>query len=421
MPRVVQLNDEGMLIRIHRGAKEIGGNCVELRAGGKSLLLDLGMPLGDPDMVVPTSLSSLAAEENILGIVVSHLHMDHYGLINQVFPGAHIYMGEEAHKILRASLPFVSDGDAFENVSHYEHQQPFNVGPFRITPYLVDHSAFDAYALLVEAGGRSLFYTGDFRAHGRKTSLFQQLLDDGPGGIDTMLIEGTALGREGSDNPYLTEQGLEEEIVKEIKNTSGIVLACFAAQNIDRFVTFFKASKRSGRTFVVDAYLACILDAIGRPTLPSPHGRDLAVFLPIKMKSRLLRDRNPHVVNPYKDRRIYPDKLAERAGQLVMLFRPSMTDDLEKANCLEGANLIYSLWPGYLNRSYPHLQEWCSSHGIGFKILHTSGHADIATLQRLVNALHPKRIVPIHTSEPQQLSALFPNAQPVEDGQWWAV
>lgn len=48
---MVQLNDEGMLVRIHHGAKEIGGNCVELRAGGKSLLLDLGMPLGNPNGV----------------------------------------------------------------------------------------------------------------------------------------------------------------------------------------------------------------------------------------------------------------------------------------------------------------------------------------------------------------------------------
>ena len=42
------------------------------------------------------------------------------------------------------------------------------IGPFRITPQLVDHSAFDAYALLVEADGKRVYYSGDFRAHGRK-------------------------------------------------------------------------------------------------------------------------------------------------------------------------------------------------------------------------------------------------------------
>ncbi|MDQ3380849.1 MAG: hypothetical protein M3546_11125 [Actinomycetota bacterium] len=30
-------------------------------------------------------------------------------------------------------------------------RKPFELGPFKTTPFLVDHSAFDAYALLVEA------------------------------------------------------------------------------------------------------------------------------------------------------------------------------------------------------------------------------------------------------------------------------
>lgn len=34
-----------MNILIHRGAEEIGGNCIELEANGKSILLDLGAPL----------------------------------------------------------------------------------------------------------------------------------------------------------------------------------------------------------------------------------------------------------------------------------------------------------------------------------------------------------------------------------------
>ncbi len=34
-----------MRLRIHRGAAEIGGNCVEIEASGKSILLDLGAPL----------------------------------------------------------------------------------------------------------------------------------------------------------------------------------------------------------------------------------------------------------------------------------------------------------------------------------------------------------------------------------------
>ena len=39
-------------------------------------------------------------------------------------------------------------------------------GPFVVTPLLVDHSAFDAHPLLVEAGGRRLLYSGDAQTAG---------------------------------------------------------------------------------------------------------------------------------------------------------------------------------------------------------------------------------------------------------------
>ena len=39
----------GLSLIVHRSAAEIGGNCIELRAGGARLLLDVGRPLSaDP-------------------------------------------------------------------------------------------------------------------------------------------------------------------------------------------------------------------------------------------------------------------------------------------------------------------------------------------------------------------------------------
>jgi ribonuclease J len=58
-----------------------------------------------------------------------------------------------------------------------------------ITPHLVDHSGFDAYALEIEAGERRLFYSGDLRAHGRKSKLFELMLKRPPKNIDVMLME----------------------------------------------------------------------------------------------------------------------------------------------------------------------------------------------------------------------------------------
>ena len=55
---------------------------------------------------------------------------------------------------------------------HFESGKSFWIGDIEITPYLMDHSAFDAYAFIIKSNGKSLFYSGDFRIHGRKTKAF---------------------------------------------------------------------------------------------------------------------------------------------------------------------------------------------------------------------------------------------------------
>ena len=62
-------------------------------------------------------------------------------------------------------------------------------GPFTVTPYLVDHSAYGAYAFLIEADGKRLFYSGDFRAHGRKGKLFDGFIKNHPKDIDVLMID----------------------------------------------------------------------------------------------------------------------------------------------------------------------------------------------------------------------------------------
>ncbi len=81
-------------------------------------------------------------------------------------------MGQATESIMRAAAPFIPDGQALNAAHHLKAGESLRIGPFRILPYLVDHSGFDAYALTIEADGKRLFYSGDLRAHGRKSRLF---------------------------------------------------------------------------------------------------------------------------------------------------------------------------------------------------------------------------------------------------------
>ena len=146
---------DGMRIRILRGAHEIGGSCVELETLGSRLVLDVGKPLwADWGEMVPLPLvPGLAdgSDPSLAGVVISHPHLDHYGLVDQVSPSVPLYIGREAAALLKAAQFFSAAGIELHPTGYLEDRVPQHIGAFTVTPFLADHSAFDAYSLLVEA------------------------------------------------------------------------------------------------------------------------------------------------------------------------------------------------------------------------------------------------------------------------------
>lgn len=413
-----------MRVCVHRGTSEIGGNCVEIESSGKSILLDLGMPLmgelSADEAMPPVKGLKDGTNPDLLAIVISHPHADHYGLVSAAHPGIPVYIGAEAHNLLRAAQPFTAFGIDFPNAVHYRNSEPFQIGPFRITPTLVDHSAYDAYALLVEADEKRVFYSGDIRGHGWKSRSFDRLVTKAPADIDLMLLEGTTLGRDTASRAE-TEAELSKRIAESMAKTRGIVFTVFAGQNIDRFVTFFKSTLRVRRRFVADLYLAHLLRALGRKSLPDPTTDAMRVYLPNRQKLKIIRDQSFDLVNPYRSRRIYHAEICRRKSNLVMNFRSSMINDFSNSGILEGARLIYSMWPGYLEQRKPDLQSWCAENGIDFEIIHTSGHADTYDLRRLIKGVNPSRLVPIHTLAPEKYPNEGPELIRLSDGEWLTV
>lgn len=412
-----------MKVCIHRGTKEIGGTCVEIESQGKRLVLDVGLPLDclDPDTFPLHPISGFAApDDSLLGMVISHSHQDHYGLAYRLPKETKFLIGKAAEAILSAARLFSPGGVKLDNTTHLEDRKPITLGPFTITPFLVDHSAYDSYAVLVEADGKRLFYSGDFRAHGRKASLIDRLISSPPPGVDLLVMEGTCVGRE--DKTFPSEDDLVSPMAELFGQTAGMPLVWCSGQNIDRIVTVFKACKRAKRQFIIDMYTAEILRATGNDRLPQAEWNGMKVFLPTSQKLRIIRDKAFDVSDSYKPYRIYETQLAHAAPRSVMLFRPSMVRDLESAECLTGAAVVCSVWLGYLDdpRQHPFV-DWMKGRGIRLDHCHTSGHASIADLRRLRDAFPSAVAVPVHLTDRERFSTLFSNVQLRGDGDWWEV
>ena len=181
-------------------------------------------------------------------------------------------------------------------------------------------------------------------------------------------------------------------------------------QNIDRLVSLYRAAKRAGRLFVLDLYGATIAAATNLPgSIPQASWSDVRVFVALSQRLRVKREGAFNRIAPIRPARLYPEDLARLAGRLVLRFRGSMGAETARANCLSGATALWSMWPGYLEQpSAVRLRSWLDAHDIPLTITHASGHATVADLQRLVEAMRPEQVVPIHTHEPERFRERLP-------------
>lgn len=413
-----------MRVRVHRGTKEIGGTCIELEFERARLLLDLGLPLdGDfSDITSHPSVEGLAGNDNLLGLVLSHGHIDHWGLAPLAGPDLPVALGAATLRILQAAAPFVPHPYIPARPIELIASTAIHFGPFRITPHLVDHSAYDAHALEVEAGGKRLFYSGDLRGHGRKAALFEKMIAHPPTGVDVMLMEGSSFGRLDPDRSFPTEAEVEQRFVDLFAATKGLALVAASAQNIDRMVSLYRACKRTGRPLIIDLYTAEMLRATENVHIPQSDWPGIALYVPQYQRLQIKKSGRFDLLERHTAHRIFIEQLTAMASNAVLLFRPAMLRDLDQAKCLSGALAIWSQWSGYLEQERGKtLVQDLAQHGIPLEHAHTSGHASIKDLKRLASAIAPKMLVPIHTFKPQSFFDHFDAVALKQDGEWWDV
>ena len=430
-----------MKFKIHRGTKEIGGSCVEVWTDTTRIVLDFGMPLIDRDgtefdfkkyrsadtgelirLGVLPDIKGLyeGSDPPIDAVIISHPHQDHYGLINFISKDVIFYMGEATHKIIEINNIFTRQNIRIEKFVHFSRSQPFRVGDFTITPYWADHSAFDSYSLSVKAGDKGIFYSGDFRSHGRKAGAFKWLTHNPPQNINYLLLEGTAIGRQ--TGLFKTESEIESELEAISRQAGKSILLYTSGQNIDRIVSAYRACLRTGRIMVVDVYVATILKELssfaGIP-FPSEHFKNLRVMFPYYTSKRLKNDGKEEILYQFRKYKITKEEISRLAGEILMIVRPSMQKDLERISGIDGGNLVYSLWEGYLQKPVTaKFIDYLTDRRFTLHKIHTSGHADIPALKQMVDAIKPEYIVPIHTFSGSEYKKIFSTpVVEVQDGE----
>lgn len=388
-----------MRITVHRGINQIGGCITEIATTSSKILIDLGGNLPDGDGRCEDRLADRNAvrvlTEGCDAVIYSHYHGDHTDLCRYVPATVPQYIGRIAKKVMLckartlAAIPGgpVSPADVavLESMRLYRPAYAIgNTGDIRVTPFFVSHSACDAYMFLIEADGKRILHTGDFRTHGYLgKGLFPVLREyvlRRP--IDVLITEGTMLSR--PNEAVRHENDLKVEAAGLMKRCKYTFVLC-SSTDIDRLATFHMASKEAGRSFLCDRYQSEMLGIFSSAAVgeDSPYKFDNVRFYCHGHRNQL--------------------ELLKKRG-FCMLVRGSrrfsfvheLLDMLGRENC----QLIYSMWSGYLkpgrNRKKEYIELWES---FGRRtLLHTSGHASANVLAEVCRTVDPVTVViPIHS------------------------
>lgn len=414
-----------MELIIHRGTREVGGSCIQVMSGNSNIIIDAGLPLsftqGDrKENYLPQPLFNdlLSGKVRPDAVFLSHAHLDHYGLVSFLPSDIPIYCGKTTQKLMELSSLMSLSKNPPVQAKHLQPKKEIKIGPFKITPYLVDHSAMDAYAFLIESDGKTIFYTGDFRGHGRKKWLFEEFIKNPPD-IDVLMMEGTVVGPR-SDEVFITEQELEEEFIDVMQKCEGTVFVTAASQNIDRLVTIFRATKRSGRRLIIDLYTAEVLDSLtDYPRLPKTYWPRIRVAYSAAVIDRLEKAGRVDILEKHRTNGIQWTRIQEKPHEFVVLCRQSVFAPIKKYLNIQKSAWIYSMWTGYLERSVSlkKMKHYFDNKGAEYHYIHSSGHARLSDLKRFVQAVKPGTTIPIHTYYPEKYRDFVGKVKMVGDGE----
>ena len=411
-------------VTIHRGSKEIGGTCIQLSTENTTILLDAGLPLSESSAYLDISKIKTDA------LMISHPHQDHYGLMEELPASIPVYVGELARGLIEAPRPFLDKPLPKNNFRYIHPKEPIEIGGFRVTPYLVDHSTPEAYAFLVECKqGPRIFYSGDLRAHGRKGFLFENLIKNPPQNIDALFLEGTMMRR--GLGKFETEDDVEKAIVDVLKQQQNISFLISSSQNIDRIISASNACKQTGKVLVIDFYTAWILEQmkIVSDRVTAMEWNNVRVYAHYGHDQALKN--NQDFFGDFRKRayrhRITKEELSQSPEKYLWIGKMSQFKIMDIYKQHGPINIIYSQWKGYLEDTSGKCYEaervaaYRDDPLVNYVYAHTSGHAPLVDLKRLAAAINPKQLIPIHTEHGDRYCEYFDNITQLSDGSTFCV
>ena len=458
-------------IRFYGGVDEIGGNRILVEDEDKKIFLDFGMSFSKHavffeeylkpryscsgmkdllklkllhyvDGIYRKDLLCLIGKEPhsepcINEVLLSHIHQDHSAYISLLDERIPISCSETSRSYAKAILeagrrsletevydfkkrPLIDRRCAptprIFNIR--ETEKPFKIDSITIKPFAVDHSVPGALAFMIHTSDKTIVYTGDLRLHGVRGNLTQKFIDEAAKeDVDTMLCEGTRI----SESESFSEKYVAENANAVISKCEHLVAADFAYKDLDRFMTFYNVAKENGRKIVISKRHAYLLEKLQdvpalKEDIPRIDDENVLIYIDKKDTGRYERS----------DYRTWERKFLDVANAVKANWIHKNQEDVVVCLTFFDVNELIDISPNigsiYVHStSEPHNEEqiideqrlnnWIDFFGLEKHHFHCSGHASSIEIQKIIQTINPKELIPIHTEQAELFEKMHANVK----------
>ena len=373
------------------GLGEFGKNVLWLKCGESSLLVDVGVSFPDEsfpgvDKIAP-DLSVLRGER-IEAVLLTHGHEDHIGALPHLREWCEAPVYGFPFTLALARRRLEETGASTERLVIAKEREWTAAGEFSFAYFRISHSVPDSAAILIEAAGRRLFHSGDFKLDddppdGERTDR-DGIAQAAGKGVDLAFVDSTNAERPGR---ALSEREAGRGIAASFAGARGRLILTTFSSHVARLSQATEAGLALGRrvTFLGRSMrtVAEIAERFGRLRLPAgarpapnqlmevPPDRLLCLASgsqgePFSALYRLALDEHP-------DLKVEPGDLVLFSSRTIPGHERSVgrvTDHLVR----RGAKVLRETEPP----------------------IHVSGHAHRQDIAALLALVKPRAVMPVH-------------------------
>ena len=419
-----------MEINVHRGLEQIGGCITEISTETSRVFVDFGQNLpgnGEPttpeeDEAMVTQIFAQNKKQHE-AVFYTHGHGDHVGLLEYIPEDVPQYMSEGTKGLLKIKNDVLYKGagikvnellgnecdsqeysDAMNRLLYAENKckllskilewkrtpprkapQSICIGNIKVTPFFNCHSIYDSHMFLIEADGKRIWHMGDYREHGYMGKGLIPTLKKYATDIDVLITEGTMLK---GDDKCIHEHVVSYKM-RNVMKAFKYVFVLASVTDMERLASIKQASVDADKPLYIWSLFMKKTMAYFTER-ESKQSKGLFSFEPLFYNDRVLK-------------KLKQKGMTMVVGTSQMARVKGLLDKLPQEEIL----LIYSSWDGYYKdpeqvKANPKYKEFRDMFPNVVDI-HTSGHADRHTIEKVIKTVQPKEVICIHKEADAEL------------------